>query len=60
MEYKEIMAKSIQHCSTTAIQIHPIEDFYIMEIHYEDIVNSIVDNLNRNGYTVIKGSSSVG
>jgi hypothetical protein len=53
MDYKGIMAKSLQHSSANKIKIHPMEDVYIMEIYYDDIVNSMVDDLDKAGYTII-------
>ena len=53
MEYKAIMAKSLQHSSANKIQIHPMEDVYIMEIYYDDIINSMVDDLGKAGYTIV-------
>jgi len=53
MEYKEIMAKSLQHSSANKIQIHPMEDVYIMEIYYDDIINLMVDDLGKAGYTIV-------
>ena len=54
MEYKAIMAKSLQHSSANKIQIHPIEDVYIMKIYYDDIINSMVDDIGKAGYTMPK------
>ena len=53
MEYKEIISKSLQVSATTGIQIHPLDDFFVMEIHYDDITNLIVDDLNKAGYTIV-------
>lgn len=60
MQYKDIIAIALQSCATTAINIHPIDGLFIMEIDYDIIIKTIVDDLNRNGYTIIQGSSSDG
>jgi hypothetical protein len=53
MDYKEIISKSLQHHAPTAINMHKIENHFIMEIDYEVIVNAIVDNLDNAGYNII-------
>lgn len=54
MNYQDIIAKSLQKCATTAFQMHPVDSYFIMEINYEIIVNTIIDDLNSNGYNIIK------
>ena len=58
MSYKDIMAKSLQESATTEIHIHPMDNLYIMEINYENIINLMVENLFKAGYTIITSSSS--
>jgi hypothetical protein len=53
MDYKEIISKSLQSNAPTAINMHKIENHFIMEIDYEVIVNAIVDNLDNAGYNII-------
>ncbi len=53
MDYKEIISKSLQSHAPTAINMHKIENHFIMEIDYEVIVNAIVDNLDNAGYNII-------
>ena len=60
MSYKDIITKSLQNSAPNSINMHRIENHFIMDIDYEVIVSSIVDELNRNGYTIVQGSSSVG
>ena len=58
MNYKNIMANSLQESATTDIQIHPMDNLYIMEINYDNIINLMVENLYKAGYTIITSSSS--
>lgn len=60
MSYKEIIAKTLQEHGPTAINMHKIDNHFIMDIDYNIIVDSIVDNLKSNGYNIIQGSSSDG
>jgi hypothetical protein len=53
MDYKEIISRSLQNHAPTAINMHKIENHFIMEIDYDVIVNAIVDNLNVEGYNII-------
>jgi hypothetical protein len=54
-EYKNIISNSLQELvASAAINIHPMDGFFIMEVNYELIIDAIVDNLNKNGYTIIK------
>lgn len=53
MSYKDIIAKSLQKVGPTAIDMHKIENHFIMDIDYSKVVNAIVDDLESNGYTII-------
>jgi hypothetical protein len=53
--YKDIIKKSLQNTAPTSVQMHKIENHFIMEIDYDIIVNSIVDDLQSNGYTINTG-----
>jgi hypothetical protein len=53
--YKDIIKKSLQNTAPTSVQMHKIENHFIMEIDYDIIVNSIVDDLQSNGYTISTG-----
>jgi hypothetical protein len=52
MSYRDIIAKSLQDCAVTAFNIHPMDDFFIMEINYEVLVQKIIEDLEFNGYTI--------
>jgi hypothetical protein len=52
--YKDIMSKSLQKCSTTAIILHPLDDFFVMEIDYDKIINLMVADLHNSGYIIDK------
>jgi hypothetical protein len=52
MSYEDVIAKSLQNCARTAFNIHPIDDVLIMEINYDVLVKTIVDDLESNGYTI--------
>lgn len=59
--YKDIIKKSLQNTAPISVQMHKIENHFIMEIDYDTIVNSIVDDLNEAGYNIkARGSSSAG
>lgn len=53
MSYKEIISNSLQKIGPTSINMHKIENHFIMDIDYSKIVNAIVDDLENNGYTII-------
>ena len=52
MNEKEIIEKSLQKNAPTAINMHKIEEHFIMDINYEIIVNSIIEDLKINGYVI--------
>ncbi len=54
MDYKEVIAQSMQKNAPTAINMHRIEEHYIMDINYTVIIDSIVEDLKLNGYTIVK------
>lgn len=53
MSYKEVISNSLQKVGPTSINMHKIENHFIMDIDYSKIVNAIVDDLKNNGYTII-------
>jgi hypothetical protein len=53
MSYKEVIASSLQKIGPTSINMHKIENHFIMDIDYSKIVNAIVDDLENSGYTII-------
>ena len=53
MSYRDIISKSLQETSITALNVHPIDNTFLLEINYEIITNGIVDDLENNGYTII-------
>lgn len=53
MSYKEVISNSLQKIGPTSINMHKIENHFIMDIDYSKIVNAIVDDLENNGYTII-------
>jgi len=52
MSYEEVIANSLQVVGPTAINMHKIENHFIMDIDYSKIVTAIVDDLKKNGYTI--------
>ena len=52
MSYKEVIANSLQKVGPTSINMHKIENHFIMDIDYAVIVNKIVEDLNSNGYEI--------
>lgn len=50
--YKDIIKKSLQNTAPTSVQMHKIENHFIMDIDYNVIVDSIVDDLTKAGYTI--------
>lgn len=60
MNYADIIMKSLQHSLAKNVKMHKIEEHFVMEIMYEAILDTIVDDLSKEGYTITKGSSSVG
>lgn len=60
MEYVDILMKTLQNTLATHVKMHKLDEHFIMEIFYEGICDSIVDDLAKEGYTITKGSSSVG
>ena len=58
--YEEIIIKTLQNVIPTAIKMHKLDEHFVMEIMYETILDTIVDDLAKEGYTITKGSSSVG
>ena len=52
MSYKKIIANSLQKIGPTSINMHKIENHFIMDIDYSKIVDAIVDDLENNGYTI--------
>jgi len=53
MSYLEIIMKSLQNSFTTQVKLHKLEDSVIMEIFYEEILDLIVDDLDKAGYTIV-------
>jgi hypothetical protein len=53
MSYKDIIAQTLVDKTSTEINVHPLNEYFIIDINYETITNAIVDNLNANGYTII-------
>jgi recombinational DNA repair protein RecT len=60
MNHKKVIEHTLQKYAPTSVNMHKIENHFVMEIDYDVIVNAIVDELSKEGYTIIKGSSSVG
>lgn len=50
--YTDIIKKVLQNTAPTSVQMHKIENHFIMEIDYDIIVNAIVDGLAEAGYTI--------
>lgn len=54
MEYKEIIEQSLQQFTPNHIKMHKVNEHFILDIDYDVIVNGIVDNLTKYGYTINK------
>jgi hypothetical protein len=52
MSYKDIIAKSLQEHGPTAINMHKIENHFIMDIDYSVLVNAIVKDLRSNNFEI--------
>lgn len=52
MNYKDIIAKSLQENGPTAINMHKIENHFIMDIDYSVLVNAIVEDLKCNNFEI--------
>jgi hypothetical protein len=53
INYSDIIIKTLQDSLTQNIKMHQINEHFIMEIMYEAILDSIVDDLDKAGYTII-------
>lgn len=52
MKPEDIIAESLQTSGPTAINMHKIEQHFIMDIDYTVIVNKIMKDLKLNGYEI--------
>lgn len=52
MSYKEVISNSLQKIGPTSINMHKIENHFIMDIDYTVIVNKIIEDLKLNGYEI--------
>lgn len=52
MSFREVISKSLQESGPTAINMHKIEQHFIMDIDYSVIVNKIIEDLDLNGYEI--------
>lgn len=50
--YEDVIAASLQTSGPTAINMHKIEQHFIMDIDYTIIVNKIIEDLKLNGYEI--------
>ena len=53
MSHEDVLMKSLQNTLATHVKMHKIDEHFIMEIFYEGIVDVIVDDLKKAGYTII-------
>ena len=53
INYSDIIIKTLQDSLTQNIKMHQINEHFIMEIMYDAILDSIVDDLDKAGYTII-------
>ena len=60
MNYIDVISKSLQKSLTDHLEVHRVNEHFILEITYDLIVDMLVDDLAKEGYTITKGSSSVG
>lgn len=54
IEPKDIIINAIHKHAPNAINMHKINDNFIMDIDYDILVDSIIDDLDNNGYTITK------
>jgi hypothetical protein len=59
MLFKEVISKSLQESGPTAINMHKIEQHFIMDIDYSVIVDKIVLDLEANGYQIVLNKTDV-
>lgn len=52
MQYRDIIESSLQTAGPTAINMHKIDQHFIMDINYSVIVNKIIEDLESNGYEI--------
>lgn len=52
MQAKDIIINAIHKHAPTAINMHKVNEHFIMDIDYDVLVDSILDDLSSNGYTI--------
>ena len=53
MNYSEIIMISLQNSLSQNVKIHKLDEHFVMEIMYEAILDLIVDDLDKAGYTIV-------
>lgn len=53
MNYQDIIIKTLQNSLPINVKMHKLDEHFVMEIMYEAILDSIVDDLNKAGYTIV-------
>lgn len=53
-ECSDIIKKSLQRSAPNAVQMHKIEQHFIMDIDFDIIVNAIEEDLLVSGYHIIE------
>lgn len=52
MDAKDIVINAIHKYAPTAINMHKIDNNFIMDIDYDVLVDSIINDLDLNGYEI--------
>lgn len=52
--YSDVIKKALQESAPTSINMHKINEHFIMDIEFDNIVNSILELLDKNRYKIIK------
>lgn len=53
MNYSEIIMLSLQNSLSQNVKMHKLNEHFVMEIMYEAILDLIVDDLDKAGYTIV-------
>ena len=52
--YSDIIKKALQSSAPNSINMHKINEHFIMDIEFDTIVEAIVLSLDNNGYQIIE------
>lgn len=57
--YFDVIANSLQKTTPDSVKMHKVENHFIMDIDYDVVVKSIIDDLDINGFSIIKKNDHV-